>query len=265
MDTIILGDGALGQALATALLGRGEPAPRVLGRPPFGRHHPTDLAGADVVFEASRGEAVVDNLAAALAGGCRRFVIATTGWDAARHAVDDALRLHDAAAVAAANFSLGVALFGRLVEVATGLFGPLEAFDPYLIEWHRRTKADRPSGTAKELSRRILAAHPRKRRLADPTAEGPPAPDELDLAVVRAGSSPGMHLVGFDAAGETVELRLTARDRSAYAAGAIAAAGWLCRERRPAGLHGFDPVVNELIAAPGGIGPTDPAGALLTA
>ena len=48
-----------------------------------------------------------------------------------------------------------------------------------------------------------------------------------------------MHLVGFDAAGETVELRLTARDRSAYAAGVLAAADWLRAERRarPACIH----------------------------
>jgi dihydrodipicolinate reductase len=57
-----------------------------------------------------------------------------------------------------------------------------------------------------------------------------------------------MHLVGFDAPGESVELRLTARDRSAYAAGALAAADWLMRERRPAGLHPFDPVVDEILA-----------------
>ena len=57
-----------------------------------------------------------------------------------------------------------------------------------------------------------------------------------------------MHLVGFDAAGETVELRLTARDRSAYAAGILAAADWLTGRPRPAGLHPFDPIVDELLA-----------------
>ena len=57
-----------------------------------------------------------------------------------------------------------------------------------------------------------------------------------------------MHLVGFDAPGETVELRLTARDRSAYAAGILAAADWLTPGARPAGLHAFDPIVDELLA-----------------
>jgi dihydrodipicolinate reductase len=59
-----------------------------------------------------------------------------------------------------------------------------------------------------------------------------------------------MHLVGFDAPGETIELRLTARDRSAYAAGALAAADWLARSTRSAGFHSFDEVVDELLAAP---------------
>jgi dihydrodipicolinate reductase len=57
-----------------------------------------------------------------------------------------------------------------------------------------------------------------------------------------------MHLVGFDALGETVELRLTARDRSAYAAGILVAADWLVRVRREPGLHPFEPIVDELIA-----------------
>ena len=152
---------------------------------------------------------------------------------ASRHCSAD----HGASAVAASNFSLGVALFGRLVAAAVDLFGPLEAFDPYLVEWHRRSKRDRPSGTAIDLARRIVAGHP---RLA--TA------DDLEVVSVRAGESPGMHLVGFDAAGETIELRLTARDRSPYAAGILAAADWLGRAQRAAGLHSFDPIVDELIA-----------------
>jgi dihydrodipicolinate reductase len=55
-----------------------------------------------------------------------------------------------------------------------------------------------------------------------------------------------MHLVGFDAPGETIELRLTARDRSAYAAGALAAAAWLSAAPRQAGSHPFDAVVDDL-------------------
>jgi dihydrodipicolinate reductase len=58
-----------------------------------------------------------------------------------------------------------------------------------------------------------------------------------------------MHLVGFDAAGESIELRHTARDRSAYAIGVLAAADWLTRAPRAPGIHPFDPVIDELLAS----------------
>jgi hypothetical protein len=56
-----------------------------------------------------------------------------------------------------------------------------------------------------------------------------------------------MHLVGFDAPGESLEMRLTARDRSAYASGAITAAEWLLAEPRAPGFHSFDEVVDSII------------------
>ena len=235
MQMMILGSGPLGWAVAAASSDRGERAP-MFGRPAMDRHDPAAFHPADLVVDASRGEAVAANVIAALEGGVRRFVIATTGWSTQRDIVEAALREHGASAVVAANFSLGVALFARLVETATDLFGAVEAFDPYLVEWHRRTKADRPSGTALELAGRIAARHPGLASAAD-----------LETVSIRAGASPGMHLVGFDAAGETVELRLTARDRTPYAAGILAAADWLRRAPRTPGIHSFDPVVDELL------------------
>ncbi len=245
MRAIVVGDGPMGSAVASALRDRGDGV-TLLGRP-AGTHPPARFGGADVVFEFSRGDAVLPNVAAALAGGCRAFVVGTTAWTVDRAEIAAILSQHGAAAVVSANFSPGVNLLGRLVEAASAMFGALPAYDPYVVEWHRRGKADRPSGTALELGRRILDAHPAKRRLADGSRDGPPAPDELEVVGVRAGSSPGMHLVGFDAPGETIELRLTARDRSAYALGAIAAADWLLRAPRRPGIHAFDAVVDELL------------------
>jgi 4-hydroxy-tetrahydrodipicolinate reductase len=255
MLSIVAGDGGMGRAVAAALAGRGAPPMTILGMPETDAGHPSSrFAGADVLFEFTVGEAVLQNVTAALAGGIRRFVIGTTNWTADRAAVETLLLDRGAAAVASASFSLGVMLFARLVEDAARLFGPFAEYDPYVVEWHRRTKADRPSGTAIDLSRRLIAAHPRKQRVARPMAHGAPALDELDVAVIRAGSAPGMHLVGFDAPGESLEMRLTARDRSAYAAGAITAADWLLAEPHAAGFHSFDEVVDSIIAKQSGSG-----------
>jgi 4-hydroxy-tetrahydrodipicolinate reductase len=252
MRAIILGDGGMGRAIEAALQARGDEV-TVLGEPVAGSTHPaTAFAGVDMAFEFSVGPAVLPNVRAALEGGCRRAVIGTTAWEADRRRVEDALRASNSTAVAAASYSIGVALFGRLVETATRLFGPYAEYDPFIVEWHRRTKADRPSGTAKELARRLIAAHPRKQRPVHPQPDRAPDPDELEIAVVRAGASPGMHLVGFDAPGETLELRLTARDRSAYAAGALLAGDWLLAGARTSGLHTFDEVLAASAAASDG-------------
>ena len=115
METIILGDGPLGRAVADALAAEGV-AVRVLGRP---ARAPTLRAfdGVDLIFEASRGRAVRANVAAGLEGGGRRFVIATTAWgDDRRGSPRSSTR--GAAAVAGANFSLGARVFGRLVASA---------------------------------------------------------------------------------------------------------------------------------------------------
>jgi 4-hydroxy-tetrahydrodipicolinate reductase len=238
MQTIILGDGHLGWAIAAAAADRGERTP-LLGRPAFDRHDPAALASADLVIDASRGGAVRANIETALDAGVRRLVIATTGWTPDREAVERAFLDAEASAVVSANFSLGVALFGRLVETAAELFGAVAGFDPFLVEWHRRAKVDRPSGTALDLARRLADRHP-----------GLGAAGDLEVVSIRAGASPGMHLVGFDSVGETIELRLTARDRSAYATGVLAAADWLRRAARAPGIHPFDPVVDELLATP---------------
>jgi dihydrodipicolinate reductase len=57
-----------------------------------------------------------------------------------------------------------------------------------------------------------------------------------------------MHIVGFDAPGESIELRLTARDRSAYVAGAILAADRLLAEPDRRGLIDFQTLIREQAA-----------------
>ncbi|MBA2718111.1 MAG: hypothetical protein H0U52_02560 [Chloroflexi bacterium] len=232
-STIVLGDGPLGRAITATLRERGD-AVEMCGRPADGQHDPVVLGRADVVVDASRADAVATNIETALAGGAHAFVIATSGWQADVDRVAASLRRAGAVAVAAPNLALGAALFLRLVGEAARLAGALGGFEPSVLEWHRRTKADRPSGTAREIVRRLSTELPI---------------DVDEVAVLRSGSMPGMHIVGLDGPSETIELRLTARDRSGYAAGAVAAIDWLQRADRVAGIHPFDEVVDELIAS----------------
>jgi 4-hydroxy-tetrahydrodipicolinate reductase len=242
MQLLIFGPGRLGGAIAGAAVAAGWPAPLLVGRP-SAAPRPMPSSAAEVVVDASGGAGVVGNVADALASGHRSFVLAATGWDADQARVRSLLLEHGAAAVAAANLSLGAALFGRLVEVAAGWYGHAGEFEPSIVEWHRRGKADRPSGTARSLARRVVAADP---RWSVPGADDDRRPT-LEVTGIRAGAAPGTHLVTFDGPGESIELRLTARDRSAYADGALAAAHWLVREPRAPGFHPFDAVVDDLL------------------
>jgi 4-hydroxy-tetrahydrodipicolinate reductase len=252
MHLLVYGPGRLGGAVAASAAAAGWTC-AAIGRPaPDGRR--TAAPAADVVVEASLGSAVAANVEHALAAGNRAFILAATGWEAELPRVRAMLLEHGAAAVLATNLSLGAALFLRLAETAAGWYARAGAFEPSIVEWHRRGKADRPSGTARAIARRIVAADPRwagpdaadRTGAADEPGDARPA---LEVSGIRAGAAPGTHLVTFDGPGESVELRLTARDRTAYADGALAAARWLVREPRAPGLHPFDAVVDDLLAA----------------
>lgn len=242
MQALILGDGPFGRAVADALAILGGEV-RVAGRPATGAHDPATFAGVDVVVDASRGGEVLANLGAAVDGGVRSFAIATTAWDSDRRRVAEMLRARGAAAVAASNFSPGALVFAQVVELAARLVARLPGYEPYIVEWHRHGKADRPSGTARDLARRILAVDPTRDRVSSPP-DGPAEAGALEVVAVRAGTNPGRHLVGFDGPGEAIELTLTARDRGACAAGVVAAVEWLLAEPRPAGLHSFESVLD---------------------
>ena len=236
MDTmLILGDGALGRAVESRRTapgrGDGSRAATTASTSSAGRvraHDPAELAGADLVVEASRGDAVAANMAAALEAGCRRFVIATTGWaDGPRRPSRRCCATTAPRPSRPPTSASGSRCSAGSSRRPSSCSGRSRTFDPYLVEWHRRSKRDRPSGHR----------HRPRRGGSSPATRAWTTADDLEVVSVRAGASPGMHLVGFDAAGETVELRLTARDRSAYAAGILAAADWLepraARTRHP--------------------------------
>jgi 4-hydroxy-tetrahydrodipicolinate reductase len=253
MQLLLYGPGRLGGAIAAAATAAGWTVDTI-GRPAAGGPRAA-APHADVVLDASLGTELVGNVAHALAAGNRAFILAATGWDADLPRVRSLLLEHGAAAVVATNLSLGAALFLRLAETAAGWYARVGTFEPSIVEWHRRGKADRPSGTARAIARRIVAADPRWSGPDEPGDDGEvvgatPARPALEVAGIRAGAAPGSHLVTFDGPGESVELRLTARDRTAYADGALAAARWLIADRRAPGIHPFDAVVDDLLAVP---------------
>jgi 4-hydroxy-tetrahydrodipicolinate reductase len=165
----------------------------------------------DVAVDFSSPSAVTANVPAA-ARRRMNVVVGTTGWSPDE---PELRRVVDAAGigiVAAPNFSTGVVIFEAIVAEAARLLAAQRDFGAFLHEAHHQAKKDAPSGTALHL-RNVM------------TGAGFDRP--IDVSSTRAGFIPGTHTVGFDGPAETITLTHAARDRTAFARGALAAARWV--------------------------------------
>ena len=182
------------------------------------------LRDAEVAIEFTVPGAAPANIRACVAAGCP-VVVGTTGWYDQLPAVRAEVERANGALLTAPNFSVGVAIFDRVVAEAARLFGVVPGFDAHLIETHHNEKKDAPSGTAVSLARTAEAAM------------GRPIP----ITSVRLGSVPGTHELVFDAPFEQVRLVHEARDRRVFAEGALVAARWLVGRT---GVYGMQDVLS---------------------
>jgi len=172
-------------------------------------------AGVDVAIDFSTAESIATNLPVLARRGIN-LVVGTTGWAQHEAAFRQVVSDTGIGVVVAPNFSTGVVLFDAIVAQAAKLFAAQPEFGAFLHESHHAAKKDAPSGTALLLKRSMEQA-------------GFPRP--IDVAASRAGFIPGTHTIGFDGPAETVTLTHTARDRTAFARGALGAAKWVQGKR----------------------------------
>ncbi len=144
------------------------------------------------------------------------MVLGTTGWGEHEAALRKTIADSGVGIVAAPNFSTGVVLFESIVAHAAKVFAPHAEFGAFVHEAHHSAKKDAPSGTALKLARAMRDA-------------GFTRP--IDMSSTRAGSIPGTHTIGFDGPAETITLVHAARDRTAFARGALTAAQWVNGKR----------------------------------
>jgi 4-hydroxy-tetrahydrodipicolinate reductase len=187
------------------------------------------LAAADVVIDFTTPAVSAALATACAARGGPALVIGSTGFDAAQISEIEAAA-RKLAIVRAGNFSLGVNMLMGLVEQAARALGP-EAYDIEIFEAHHHRKVDAPSGTALMLG--AAAAKGRGVELAKVAKHardgitGARTPGEIGFSVLRGGGIVGEHSVTFAAEDEILTLAHSARDRSLFARGAVAAAVWV--------------------------------------
>ena len=173
----------------------------------------------------------------------KSMVIGTTGLDAAqKQLLAEASK--DIAIVFAANFSVGVNLSLKLLDMAARVLG--DDADIEIIEAHHRHKIDAPSGTALRMGEVIANALDRDlQKVAVYGREGHTGVREretIGFATVRGGDVVGDHTVLFACEGERLEITHKASSRMTFAKGAVRAALWL--DGREPGLYDMQDVLD---------------------
>jgi 4-hydroxy-tetrahydrodipicolinate reductase len=214
MRILLVGHGRMGRMVESLAAEYGAELAGVVD--PLSPAHSGDIdddrwAAVDVAVDFTTPDAVARNVPALARRGVN-VVLGTTGWQQHEASLRRAIADAGTGIVAAPNFSSGVALFEAIVERAAGLFAAQHDFGAWIHEAHHAAKKDAPSGTALQI-RRVM--------------EGAGYGLAIDVASTRAGHNPGVHTVGFDGPAESITLSHVARDRTAFARGALVAAKWV--------------------------------------
>jgi 4-hydroxy-tetrahydrodipicolinate reductase len=205
MRLLIVGYGKMGRLVEQLA---GDQGIAVAGRVDEGR---AEWAPADVAVDFSTADALRSNFSQYIE---RRLpvVIGTTGWSEHASQLRAAAERANLGVVASANFSIGVNVFQLVIAEAARLMRGHDQYGAWIHEAHHATKRDAPSGTALLLRETLVEAGFTR---------------AIAMSSTRAGTIPGTHTVGFDAASDTIELTHTARDRRGFASGALLAARWI--------------------------------------
>jgi 4-hydroxy-tetrahydrodipicolinate reductase len=169
-------------------------------------------------------------------------VIGTTGWQNDCEKVQSLVQSSGIGLVHAANFSLGVNVFYRILKEAGTLFDQFAEYDVSVHEIHHKEKVDSPSGTAVFIANVLLSAIKRKREILTGSPEGKIRPEQLQVTSGRIGSVVGTHSVRFDSTADSIEIVHTAKNRTGFALGAVVAAEWI---RDKHGMYTFDEVLED--------------------
>jgi 4-hydroxy-tetrahydrodipicolinate reductase len=177
---------------------------------------------------------------------CRRagkkMVIGTTGFNEQQKA-EIAKAAEDIAIVLAPNFSVGVNLSLKLLEMTAKVMG--DYTDIEVIEAHHRHKVDAPSGTALRMGEVIAKTLGRDLKdCAIYGREGHTGERDrktIGFSTIRAGDIVGEHTVMFADEGERIEITHKASSRMTFANGAVRAAVWLADKDR--GLYDMQDVL----------------------
>jgi len=160
----------------------------------------------------------------------KRIILGTTGFTPEQNrTIIDAMNTK-VPAVFSPNFSVGVNIFFKLIEVLKAF--PSE-YDFSINEIHHTGKKDAPSGTAKKIGELVSNMRNYTKTITGRDGMSSRQPDEMEITSTRAGGVSGIHTLTVAGPHEMLRIEHTAFSRDALAQGAIYAAEWLSKQNTP--------------------------------
>lgn len=228
MNIAIIGYGRMGKAVEKIALERKHSVITVDPIDPkanFKEINSDSIKNADVCIDFTVPTIALEN-AKKISSLGKNLVMGTTGWydemDEMKKSVQNIGFLWSG------NFSIGMNVFFEIVRKTASIMNNLPEYDAAVYEIHHNQKKDSPGGSAQIIGKIITEEMDRKKKIVgNAFTERKPEPEELHVASVRCGSTPGVHTVIFDCPIDTIELKHTARGREGFALGAVMAAEFL--------------------------------------
>ncbi len=196
---------------------------------------------AEIIVDFTNAHAATENIPKAIAMG-KKVVIGTTGFNTEQmNKINEAVKEHNAVALLAPNFSVGVNLFFKFAgEIAA----KLKDYDVEIIEWHHNQKKDAPSGTAAKVANIIRNVRAQENELIyGRNGIMPRKKNEIGVHAVRAGDIVGIHSIWFVGNNEEIEFRHSAHSRDAFARGCVKAIKWISAQNRGGKIYGMNDVL----------------------
>ncbi|MBR8703276.1 4-hydroxy-tetrahydrodipicolinate reductase [Porphyromonas levii] len=237
MKICLVGYGRMGHEIERVALSRGH---EIVGKIDGAWN---ELPQCDVAIEFTQPDSALGNITKALEQGVP-VVSGTTGWlldwDKAVNAVDQ----NNGTLFYASNFSVGIYLFRQINRQLARMMNRFSGYEPMVEEVHHIHKLDYPSGTALTLANEVveqLASKTETLAYLAPSEMPEHAPNQLLIRSVREGEVPGTHIIRYESAEDSIEIKHEAKGRAALALGAVLAAEFVQGKK---GLFGMEDLIS---------------------
>jgi 4-hydroxy-tetrahydrodipicolinate reductase len=236
LKIVLIGYGKMGKAIEGIAIERGHEIVLRIDAENTEALNNDNLQQADVAIEFTNPDSAIQNITQCFDAGIP-VISGTTGWLEHWEKIKSYCENKNATLLYASNFSIGVNLFFELNKKLAQLMSNRTEYQCTIEEIHHTAKKDAPSGTAITIAENIIALNPNKKKWVLGETNHT---DSLSITSKRIDPAPGTHIVSYNSAIDSIEIKHTAHNRIGFATGAVLAAEFILGKK---GVYGMGNVL----------------------